>query len=90
MDDVQKKLTLLVILCFGLTSCSVYRASSNSGVSVYDTKNCKARTSLLSHGMQPIESREPDGKVTEIFRAEARKSGVNYVRAFEHGWMFVH
>ena len=77
---------LIACFCgFLLTSCSVYKASSNEGVSVSDVKDCRNKLCLLSQGMQCIETRESEGKVTEIYKAVARKSGANYLRAAGHG-----
>lgn len=81
---MMKKLYILLISCL-LASCSVYKASKNDGVSVSDIKGCSTRGALLSHGMQCIETKEHDGKLFELYRAIARKSGANYGRAIGHG-----
>lgn len=74
-----------LLLCASLTSCSVYKASSNDGVDVSDISDCRSRICLLSQGMQSVERRENGEEITEILRAVARKSGVNYARAAGHG-----
>ena len=79
------KTIVCIALCLSCTSCSVYKASSNDGVNVYDIKNSTTRSALLCKGMQCIESKEVDGKVVEVYRAIARKSGANYGRAIGHG-----
>lgn len=68
-----------------LTGCSVYKASSNEGISVVDIQNCKRKFCLLSHGMQCLEKTETEGIITEVYKAMSRKSGVNYLRAAGHG-----
>ena len=80
----REKLSVL-LMAFLLTSCSVYKASKNDGISVSDIKNCKTRSSLLSNGMQCLETKEHNGKVVELYRAVARKCGLNYGRAIGHG-----
>lgn len=75
-----------ILLCSVLlSSCSVYKATSNEGVSISDIKDCKTRGALLSKGMQCIDTKEHEGKIVEIYRAVARKSGLNYGRAVGHG-----
>lgn len=74
-----------LVLILGCTSCSVYKAASNEGVDVDDIEECTLRSSLLSKGMQCIESKVIEGKAFEIYRAQARKSGLNYGRAVGHG-----
>lgn len=81
---------ILLNLIGFLTGCSVYKAASNEGIAVCDIKKCKYKGSLLAKGMERIDTIEsPNGKVTETYRAKARKSGVNYVRAAGHGAMDV-
>jgi hypothetical protein len=76
---------LLALFLLSLPSCSVYKASSNEGISVSDIEECRTRSCLLSHGMQSIDKKEINGKFVETYRAISRKSGVNYLRATGHG-----
>ncbi|MBP9729699.1 MAG: hypothetical protein KBD23_06170 [Gammaproteobacteria bacterium] len=76
---------LLLAITF-LSGCSVYKAASNEGVSVADVRKCQTRGCFLSRGMEIINSNEEsNGRYTETYRAQARKSGLNYVRAAGHG-----
>jgi len=79
----------LVIYCclFVLSGCSVYKAASNEGVSVADIKACHYKNCLLSKGMSLIDSKEEKeaNTITYTYRAPARKTGINYVRAAGHG-----
>ncbi len=69
-----------------LSSCSVYKAASNEGVSVADVAKCSAKGCFLSLGMDIVDSRQnEDGDYVETYRAKARKSGANYLRAAGHG-----
>lgn len=71
---------------FMTSGCSVYKAASNDGVAVRDIKTAKYKSALLSKGMERIDSVEnKDGTITETYKAVARKSGANYVRAAGHG-----
>lgn len=73
-----------------IQGCSVYKASSNEGVSVNDIKKCNTKGCLLSLGMDVVSGKlNPKGQFVEIFRGKARKSGGNYLRAVEHGIMDV-
>ncbi|GHU12041.1 hypothetical protein FACS189449_04840 [Alphaproteobacteria bacterium] len=74
-----------VLVALSLTSCSVYKASSNDGVSIFDIEQCKTKYCLLFHGMQLIKTEEINGKRVEVYRAVARKSESNYMRAVGHG-----
>jgi hypothetical protein len=92
--QIQTKLILsasvLMLTLLNLFGCSVYKAASNDGVSVSDVKGCQYKASLLAKGMERVDTKEhPDGKVTETYRAKARKNGLNYVRAAGHGAMDV-
>jgi hypothetical protein len=84
-----KKSFLNAIMMAGivlLSGCSVYKAASNDGVSVSDVSSCKTKGCFLSHGMEIVQTGDAsDGEYIEIYRAVARKSGVNYVRAAGHG-----
>ena len=82
---MNSRLFCFVVLGLFLSSCSVYKATSNEGVSISDVEDCSTRICLLSQGMKSIEKKEVDGVVTEIFKAVSRKSGVNYLRAAGHG-----
>lgn len=76
----------LFLVILNLSSCSVYQAASNEGVAVSDIEGCKTKHCLLSNGMTVVDSHvEKDGKYTERYRAIARKSGANYLRAAGHG-----
>lgn len=69
-----------------LSSCSVYNAASNEGIAVADIQGCTMKGCLLSHGMDIIDQKDgPDGSHVEMYRAIARKTGLNYVRAAGHG-----
>ncbi|MDX1837047.1 hypothetical protein DIZ81_05070 [Legionella taurinensis] len=69
-----------------LSSCAVYKAAENKGVAPNDISRCETRMCFLSHGMKPIEkSTLKNGQYLEIYRAQSRKSGLNYVRAAGHG-----
>ncbi len=84
----QRKATYCVFLISValLANCSVYKASSHEGIAVSDIKKCSMKGCFLSHGMKIIDHhQEKDGKYVEIYRAIARKSGLNYVRAMGHG-----
>ena len=75
---------LLVIL--NLSSCSVYKAASNEGVDVSDIESCSSKHCLLASGMEVVGSHEEkDGRYIERYKAVARKSGANYLRAAGHG-----
>jgi hypothetical protein len=74
-----------MILMLSTSACSVYKASSNEGISVSDVEDCRTRLCLLSQGMKSIDRKEVDGKVVELYRAVSRKSGANYLRAAGHG-----
>ncbi|WP_051555265.1 hypothetical protein [Legionella fairfieldensis] len=75
-----------VTLTLHLSGCAVYKAAQNDGVSVSDIKNCNSKECFLSKGMKVIEHREEkNGHVVEVYRAIARKSGLNYLRAAGHG-----
>ena len=76
----------LIFFISMMSSCSVYKAASNEGISVSDIKKCKTKGCFLSHGMDILDRHQEDnGKHIETYRAIARKSGVNYVRAAGHG-----
>ncbi|WP_342278990.1 hypothetical protein [Candidatus Tisiphia endosymbiont of Myopa tessellatipennis] len=69
-----------------LSSCSVYKAASNEGISVSDITKCQTKGCFLSHGMEIVDRhQEENGKYMETYRAMARKSGLNYLRAAGHG-----
>ncbi|KTC94530.1 hypothetical protein Lery_2697 [Legionella erythra] len=69
-----------------LSSCAVYKAAENKGVSPNDISRCDTRVCFLSHGMKPVEhSQLKNGQYLEIYRAQSRKSGLNYIRAAGHG-----
>ncbi len=83
-------LIAISLLSFVISGCSVYKAASNEGVSVSDIKNCRVKGCLLAKGMTLIEEKEfSDGSLIAIYRAPARKTGINYVRAAGHGVMDV-
>lgn len=83
---VLSKYFLFSVFTIALSSCSVYKAASNEGISVSDIKKCKTKGCFLSHGMDILDKHEDsNGKYIEIYRAIARKSGLNYVRAAGHG-----
>ncbi|BFD46805.1 MAG: hypothetical protein DMENIID0002_14510 [Rickettsia endosymbiont of Sergentomyia squamirostris] len=76
----------LFIIMLILSSCSVYKAASNEGISVSDITKCQTKGCFLSHGMEIVDRhQEENGKYMETYRAMARKSGVNYLRAAGHG-----
>ena len=82
----MKYLQILFGLTLSLSGCSVYQAASNEGIAVSDIENCNSKDCFLSNGMNIIESsEEKDGKYIERYRAVARKSGANYLRAAGHG-----
>lgn len=90
MNIFNKRNLFICILATFLCGCSVYKAASNEGVSVKDIRCCKQKGSLLAKGMERIETKEmKDGTVVETYRAVARKTGLNYVRAAGHGAMDV-
>lgn len=69
-----------------LSSCAVYKAAENKGVSPKDISRCETRMCFLSHGMNPVEKTTlKNGQYLEIYRAQSRKTGLNYVRAAGHG-----
>lgn len=77
--------TTLIALSL-LSGCSVYKAASNDGIVVPEIRDCTTKGCFLSHGMDIIDKhQEEDGQYTETYRAKARKSGLNYVRAAGHG-----
>jgi hypothetical protein len=70
------------LFLFVLSGCSVYRAAQNDGVAVSDIKRCTTQICFLSHGMKVIDHHtDKNGHDVEIYRAVARKSGLNYVRS---------
>lgn len=75
-----------ILFCiFVLSGCSVYRAAQNDGVSVSDVKRCDTKVCFISYGMKMIEHHtEKNGQYVELYRAIARKSGLNYVRSAGH------
>lgn len=74
-------LGILLCVCV-LSSCSVYRAAQNDGVSVSDIKHCDTKVCFMSHGMKIVDHHtEKNGHYVEFYRAVARKSGLNYVRS---------
>jgi len=76
----------ILVAISALASCSVYKASSNEGVSVKDVVKCSAKGCFLSLGMDIVDSKESeDGDYVETYRGKARKSGGNYLRAVGHG-----
>ncbi|WP_375331510.1 hypothetical protein [Candidatus Tisiphia endosymbiont of Oplodontha viridula] len=76
----------LFIIMLILSSCSVYKAASNEGISVSDITKCQTKGCFLSHGMEIVDRhQEENGKYMETYRAMARKSGLNYLRAAGHG-----
>lgn len=69
-----------------VVGCSVYKASQNEGISLSDVKKCQLRGCYISNGMEIMDRHtEDNGQYTEIYRAKARKTGVNYARAAGHG-----
>ena len=89
MHKFLKPLTVVAIM-LSLSACSVYKAASNEGISASDIKKCTTRACFLGHGMEIIDKQtDEEGRVTEIYRAVARKSGGNYVRAAGHGLLDV-
>jgi hypothetical protein len=84
MNILKVTAGLLIALC--LASCSVYKAASNEGISVNDIKKCQTKACFIGHGMEIVDKHvRDDGKSVEIYRAIARKSGANYLRAAGHG-----
>ncbi|GHU17636.1 hypothetical protein FACS189472_04820 [Alphaproteobacteria bacterium] len=81
----MKQMLLVGLILLSLPSCSVYKASSNDGVSISDIEQCKTKYSLLAHGMKLIKTGKTNGKRVEVYRAIARKSESNYMRAVGHG-----
>lgn len=82
----------LVVLMgtFMLGACSVYKASSNEGISVRDIRNCTTKGCLLAHRMEFVDKHTlKDGKIIETYKAPAKKTGLNYLRAAGHGVMDV-
>jgi hypothetical protein len=76
----------LFIIMLILSSCSVYKAASNEGISVSDITKCQTKGCFLSHGMEIVDRhQEENGKYMETYRAMARKSSLNYLRAAGHG-----
>ncbi|MFP3017389.1 MAG: hypothetical protein ACEY3E_00375 [Candidatus Tisiphia sp.] len=76
----------LFIIMLILSSCSVYKAASNEGISVSDITKCQTKGCFLSHGMEIVDRhQEENGKYMETYRAMARKSGLNYLRTAGHG-----
>ncbi len=81
----------LLLLTLSLASCSVYKASSNEGITVSDIKKCRTEGCFLSYGMDIISKHDNDkddnklGQHVVVYRAIARKSGGNYIRAAGHG-----
>jgi len=87
---MQKKVFFVISLLLVVCGCSVHKAASNDGVAFNDIKNSKYKSALLARGMERIDTVEnKNGTVTETYRAVARKSGVNYLRAAGHGAMDV-
>jgi hypothetical protein len=75
-----------VLLALFVSGCSVYKAASNEGVSVTDVRKCNSKGCYLSLGMEILDKHtDASGKYIETYRAKARKSGFNYVRAAGHG-----
>jgi hypothetical protein len=82
----SKFITTFVFFTIFLSSCSVYKAASNEGITVSDINKCKTKGCFLSHGMDILDRHQEDnGKYIETYRAIARKSGLNYLRAAGHG-----
>ncbi len=80
----------LLLTTLTLSACSVYQAASNEGICVSDITKCKSEGCFLSHGMDVVDRQEgSDGKYVVTYRAVARKSGANYVRAAGHGMLDV-
>ncbi|WP_342267463.1 hypothetical protein [Candidatus Tisiphia endosymbiont of Empis tessellata] len=76
----------LFIIMLILSSCSVYKAASNEGISVSDITKCQTKGCFLYYGMEIVNRhQEENGKYMETYRAMARKSGLNYLRAAGHG-----
>lgn len=75
-----------VLLALFVSGCSVYKAASNDGVSVTDVRKCHSKGCYLSLGMEILDKHtDKNGNYIETYRAKARKSGFNYVRAAGHG-----
>lgn len=81
---IYRFIVLICVLAI-FSGCSVYKASSNEGVDVSDIEVCRSRGCFFSHGMQLLDKKEINGKCVETYRAVARKSGGNYLRATGHG-----
>lgn len=82
----MKSLLSVVIFALSLSGCAVYKAAQNDGVAAQDISGCQNKMCFLSHGMKAIEHhQDKSGRYVEIYRAPARKSGLNYVRAAGHG-----
>ena len=74
-----------LLLCL-LPGCSVYRASSNDGVSLEDLLGCDTKDSFLSQGMKVVGGCQcKDGKYIETYKSVESASGLHYVRAVGHG-----
>ena len=75
----------IVLVAIFLPGCAVYKAASNDGIAVSDIKSCQSKMCFMSQGMELVDKQQGKGSYTEVYRAVARKSGLNYVRAAGHG-----
>ena len=69
---------LMISISVILSSCSVYKASSNEGVSLEAVSKCHSKADFLGAGMHLLDkSKSHDGKYIEIYRAVHKKGGGN-------------
>lgn len=85
MNNLKKRAIVLFLIGTILPGCSVYKAASNSGISVEDIQMCKTQECFLSHGMEEISHNESNHKCIKTYRAQAKKSSSSYWRAAAHG-----
>ena len=84
------KKTILCIMVLMLSGCSVYKASSHSGVYETSIMACKERNCLLSRHMALIHQFDKNGKHIEVYRALSPQSNGGFIRAIVYAVLDVY
>lgn len=80
----MKKIVILISIIL-TSSCAVYKASSQTGISVDQVKKCNNKMCFIGTGMKLVNKSEENNEVIEYYQGVASQGGGNYLRAVGHG-----